>query len=181
MSSIVYRHIVVNTFSRQILDQVMKKAEELGIAHGFTGGKVIPAINVNGQFTMWTLPVGSKWNWPEEKGEKERLDLLAEYLRTQYDEEEGEEGHPGNQWCHWVYFELGENEATGLDFCLIKESSDVDHGDWEADWIDKNLHRYDSIKHAQAVKGNISKRKRIQALERELAALKKSIGNVEEA
>jgi hypothetical protein len=181
MSSIVYRHIVLNCSSRRDLDKVMQKAEELGIPHGFSGGSVMPRINANGEYTMWTLPIGSKWSWPEEKKEKLALDTLNDWLLAS-EQSEHEDGELVAEWFdyNWVYVEMGVNEGSGLPYVLIKGSSDYDHGDWEADWIDKNLHRYDSIKHAQAVKGNISKRKRIAQLERELADLKKSIGNDEE-
>jgi len=37
---------------------------------------------------------------------------------------------------------------------------------WELDWIDRNVHRYDSPMHAEAVKRNIEKRYYILELER---------------
>lgn len=41
----------------------------------------------------------------------------------------------------------------------------------ELDWIDNNIERYDSPMHAAAVKGNISKRYKINELEREIERL----------
>ncbi len=35
---------------------------------------------------------------------------------------------------------------------------------WEFDWIDKNVHRYDSVEHAELVKTNIKYRYRKNAI-----------------
>jgi len=43
---------------------------------------------------------------------------------------------------------------------------------WELDWIDNNVHRYDSPLHAESVKRNIEKRYHIKDLQQEIRVLK---------
>ncbi len=42
---------------------------------------------------------------------------------------------------------------------------------WELDWIDRNVNRYDSLLHVQAVKENIKKRYQINELNRKINLL----------
>ena len=44
---------------------------------------------------------------------------------------------------------------------------------WELEWIDKNLDKYDSVMHAESVKRNIEKRYKILELEAHIKQLEK--------
>jgi tRNA A-37 threonylcarbamoyl transferase component Bud32 len=47
--------------------------------------------------------------------------------------------------------------------------------DWEHNWIDNNLHRYESLAHAALVKRNIAKRYRRNALIARLRVLRAAV------
>ena len=45
--------------------------------------------------------------------------------------------------------------------------------EWELEWIDKHLDRYDSVMHAESVKRNIEKRYKILELQAHIKQLEK--------